>query len=297
MRIGVLILPAAEWREARQTWRLADQLGFDHAWTYDHIAWRDLAGKTWYSAVPTLAAAAMVTSKLRLGALVFSPNFRHPVPFAKEAATLSDISGGSLVLGLGAGASGSDARVLGGEPWPPRERADRFEEFVELTDRLLSEPVVSFKGRYYRASEACVDPAGTVRSKIPLAIAATGPRGMRLAARHADFWVSNGTSSEAGRVPPAASPELIGQQLVRLREICAAEGRRGPGLRTLLLNVNRSDSPLASVEAFRETVGRYGELGITDMVVPFPRCEPPFTGEFSMLERIASEVLPELRRE
>lgn len=288
MRIGVLILPAAGWREASEDWRSADELGFAHAWTYDHIAWRDLIGKTWYSAIPTLTAAAAVTRRIRLGTLLATPNFRHPVPLAKEALSLDDISGGRFILGLGAGAGGADARVLGGRPWTATERAGRFAEFVELSDLLLSAPVTSYQGRYYAAEEAHVDPAAGTRPRLPFAIGATGPRGMRLAARHAEYWVTNGTSPAPGLIAPAADPKLVAEQVARLREVCEREGRDPGTLRTLLLNVNREEPPLRSVAAFEDAVGRFEEAGITDMVVPFPRTQPPFVGARATLERIAA---------
>jgi alkanesulfonate monooxygenase SsuD/methylene tetrahydromethanopterin reductase-like flavin-dependent oxidoreductase (luciferase family) len=95
-----------------------------------------------------------VTTRIRLGPLVASPNFRHPVPFAKEIMTLDDVSNGRLTLGLGAGGVGWDATILGQAAWSLDERADRFTEFVELTDLLLREPAASSRGRYYSADEA-----------------------------------------------------------------------------------------------------------------------------------------------
>ncbi|MGZ6980514.1 MAG: LLM class flavin-dependent oxidoreductase, partial [Acidimicrobiia bacterium] len=87
MRVGVLILPEDRWTDAAPMWRRAEALGFAHAWTYDHIAWGPLRDSAWFGAVPTLAAVALVTSTIRLGTLVASPNFRHPVPFARELIT------------------------------------------------------------------------------------------------------------------------------------------------------------------------------------------------------------------
>ncbi|MGA2522463.1 MAG: LLM class flavin-dependent oxidoreductase, partial [Acidimicrobiales bacterium] len=81
MRLGVLVLPEFRWPEARSLWSRVEELGFDHAWTYDHLAWRTLRDSTWFGAVPVLAAAVVVTTRIRLGTLVASPNFRHPVPF------------------------------------------------------------------------------------------------------------------------------------------------------------------------------------------------------------------------
>ncbi len=88
MRFGVVILPDRRWTEVVRLWRHVEELGFDHACSYDHLSWRSLRDEAWFGAVPTLAAAALATSRVRLGTLVASPNFRHPVPFAKELVTL-----------------------------------------------------------------------------------------------------------------------------------------------------------------------------------------------------------------
>jgi alkanesulfonate monooxygenase SsuD/methylene tetrahydromethanopterin reductase-like flavin-dependent oxidoreductase (luciferase family) len=120
LRLGVLILPEHRLPGLAEKWSRAEVLGFDHAWTYDHIAWRELRDSAWFAAVPTLAAAAMVTSRIRLGTLVASPSFRHPVPFARELLTLHHIAGGRLTVGVGAGAQAgtkpSSARNRGACP-------------------------------------------------------------------------------------------------------------------------------------------------------------------------------------
>src|SRR6478736_4666443 len=136
VNVGVVVLPQQRWTEAAARWRAVEQMGFAHAWTYDHLAWQSLADEPWFATVPTLTAAALVTERIRLGTWVASPNFRHPVPFAKDLMTLDDIAAGRLLVGLGAGGTGVDATVLGGEVLPPKERAERFEEFVELLDDL-----------------------------------------------------------------------------------------------------------------------------------------------------------------
>nr|WP_244872431.1 LLM class flavin-dependent oxidoreductase [Catellatospora sp. TT07R-123] len=292
-----MILPAAEWRTARRDWQRADEWGLDHAWTYDHIAWRDLIDDRWYAAMPTLAAAAVSTERIGIGTMVSTPNFRHPVPLAKEALALRDLSGGRFTLGIGAGAGGADARVLGAAEPSPAERSARFSEFVRLADECLSRPVVNFAGEHYQAVEARMDPACGPGRALPIAVAAGGPAGMRVTARHADIWVTNGSSPSPGLLAPGVRPAVIAAQLRQLWAICAEEGRDPGTLRTLLLNSDRVNPPLASVESFQETVAWCRELGITDLVVPFPRTDPPYAGDQRILERIAREVLPGLRQD
>lgn len=278
MRYGLLILPEGRWSEMGERWRAAEQLGFDHAWTYDHLTWRGFRDRPWFAAVPTLTAAAMETSRIRLGTLVASPNFRHPVPFAKELMTLDDLSGGRVTLGFGAGAESFDASALGQEPWSRRERTERFEEFVVLLDELLRQPTTTRRGRYYHAEEARCIPGCVQRPRVPFALAATGPRGLKLAASHAEAWVW---------VDSRGDPRELTS---RLDEACESAGRDPRSLSRIALIGFESD-PFVSVEAFRELTGRLEALGFTDLVAHWPRDEAPFAGRRGSMERIAAEVL------
>lgn len=179
MRLSTVILPVRRWSEGgREQWVRAEELGFHTAYTYDHLSWRvPFRDGPWFGAVPTLTAAAAATTRVRLGTLVTSPNFRHPVTLAKDLLSLDDISDGRVSLGIGAGGTGFDATALGQEPWTPRERADRFGEFVPLMDRLLTEDSVSHRGTHYSADEARNIPGCVQRPRLPFAVAATGPRG------------------------------------------------------------------------------------------------------------------------
>src|SRR5258708_36228210 len=134
----MVMLADERWKQGARRWQQAEAYGFNHAWTYDHLGWRSLVDRPWFDAVPTLTAAATVTSRIALGTFVASPNFRHPVSFARQLTALDDISSGRMVLGLGAGSGGSsfDARVLGGPELSPRERPHRFGEFAGLLDLL-----------------------------------------------------------------------------------------------------------------------------------------------------------------
>jgi alkanesulfonate monooxygenase SsuD/methylene tetrahydromethanopterin reductase-like flavin-dependent oxidoreductase (luciferase family) len=102
-RLSTVILPTRRWHEGgRDQWQRAEELGFHTAYTYDHLSWRNtFRDGPWFGAVPTLTAAATATARMRLGTLVTSPNFRHPVTLAKELITLDDVSDGRITLGIG----------------------------------------------------------------------------------------------------------------------------------------------------------------------------------------------------
>jgi alkanesulfonate monooxygenase SsuD/methylene tetrahydromethanopterin reductase-like flavin-dependent oxidoreductase (luciferase family) len=288
LRLGVVILPEQRWADARRTWRRAEELGFDHAWTYDHLSWRSLRDSPWFGAVPTLVAAATATERVRMGTLVASPNFRHPVTLAKEVVALDDISSGRFTLGIGAGGAGFDATAMGQAPWSARERADRFAEFVELTDRLLREPVTSHGGRYYAADAVRTHPGCIQRPRVPFAVAATGGRGMQVAARYGAAWVTTGDRTVEGLVPPSRGARMVAGQIARLEDACAAVGRDPATIDRLVLTGLVLDSGLRSVEEFRDAGGRYAEVGVTDLVVHWPRPAEPFAADLATFERIFS---------
>lgn len=283
MRVGVVLWPMDPWPRARDAWRRAEELGFDNAWVYDHVAWRGLT--PWQDAYATLAAAAAVTSTIRIGTLVTSPNFRHPVPTATAVKTIDDISRGRLDLGIGAGAvtRETDAGALDGVDWSPRERAERFAEWVELLDRLLRGPRTTYHGRFYSAVDVVTEPGCVQRPRVPFAIAAAGARGIRLAARYADIWATFGTARGSGLSCFGA----VRSQLAVLDEACAGEGRDVP--RRLFLTGDPEEPWLASLEAFRDLAGRYAELGITDVALHWPDERTPYPSDLRVLEQIAAE--------
>ena len=286
LRVGVLILPEHPWRESRVRWQRAEELGFAHAWTYDHLTWRGHRDLAWYSAIPTLTSAALATERIRLGTLVASPNFRHPLTMAKEIITLDDISGGRLTLGLGKGSTGWDATMMAAEPLPERERSERFREFVELTDLLLRQPEGSYAGTFYSVQDARTYPGCVQRPRVPLAIAATGRRGMRVAARFAETWVTNGDRTKPGPVGATQGARDVRDQINLLEDACSEEGRDPAELSRLVLTGPILTSGLGSVDEFDDTVGRYAAIGVTDLVVHWPRAKEPYAADYSTFERI-----------
>ncbi|MEU7591592.1 LLM class flavin-dependent oxidoreductase [Streptomyces sp. NPDC039022] len=297
MRLSTVILPVRRWSEGgREVWQRAEELGFHTAYTYDHLSWRSFRDGPWFGAVPTLTAAAAATTRMRLGTLVTSPNFRHPVTLAKELISLDDISDGRITLGIGAGGSGFDATALGQEPWTPRERADHFGEFVPLLDRLLTQDVVSYEGVHYRAHEVRNVPGCVQRPRLPFAIAATGPRGMRLAAGYGQAWVTTGDPRTSATGTAADSLEAVRGQVERLGKACAEAGRDAGELEKIMLTGFTPDRPLASVDAFVDFAGAHAEAGIDEIVLHWPIDGSVFEADLSVFERIAGEGLAQLGR-
>lgn len=288
MEFGAVILPEARWRDSMATWRRAEDLGFKHVWTYDHLAWRGFRDEPWFSAVPLLAAVATATSRVALGTLVASPNFRHPLTFAKELIALDDVSQGRVIAGIGAGGQGWDATMLGHPAWSARERAERFAEFVELTELLLREPKVTWKGRYYAVDEARSYPGCVQKPRLPLAIAAAGKRAMRVAARFGEYWVTIG-DYDKGELDAVSAVALLRSQIAELEKACDAVGRDPSTLRRLVLTGFLIDPALSSKESFLDAVGRYDEVGVTDLVVHWPRPNPPYEADEQIFETIFSD--------
>lgn len=294
--VGVVILPQERWAVAREHWVQAEELGFDHAWTYDHLAWRSLADEPWFATVPLLAAAAAVTSRIRLGTWVASPNFRHPVPFAKDVLGLDDVSAGRFVLGLGAGGEGWDAEVLG--PPPTRgERHRRFVEFVELLDELLTHPVTDRTGDWYTAHGARMVPGTLARPRTPFVIAASGPKAMALAARYGQGWATYGPALDADGSGDAAEQERwwagLAEMVERFDEAVAASGRSEPVTKWLSLDGAPVFS-LVSLETAVEGVERAAALGFDEVVVHRPRSSGVYAGSLAAYEALADR-LPGLR--
>ncbi|ROQ97066.1 luciferase-like monooxygenase [Streptomyces sp. 2132.2] len=297
LRLSTVILPVRPWHEGgRDQWVRAERLGFHTAYTYDHLTWRSFRDKPWFGAIPTLTAAAGATEKLRLGTLVTSPNFRHPVTLAKELMSLDDISGGRLTLGIGAGGNGFDATALGQDPWTPRERADRLAEFVPLLDRLLTETEISESGTFYSATEARNLPGCVQRPRLPFAVAGNGPRGMKLAAAHGQAWVTTGDPKLFEEGTPEQSVEAIRGQLAKLDKACAEIGRASEPMDKILLTGFTPDrnTMLDSVDAFVDFAGRHRELGITEIVIHAPIPDSEFAADENVFERIATEGLAQL---
>jgi alkanesulfonate monooxygenase SsuD/methylene tetrahydromethanopterin reductase-like flavin-dependent oxidoreductase (luciferase family) len=282
MRCGIIILPQDPWTEAQRKWQGAEQLGFDSAWTYDHLSWRSLADEPWHATVPTLAAASVVTERIRFGTIVASPNFRHPVPFAKDVATIDEISGGRFVLGVGAGGAGFDAFVLGDGELTPRERHERFE--------LPDGSGVSFSGEWYTAVNARMVGTPAQRPRVPFVVAANGPKGMRVAAEYGAGWVTTGADGALDESWWTSVASLS----ARFEDAALSVGTDPLEVERYLMIDSGGSYALESGARFEDSVGRAAELGFTEVLTHWPRANGIYAGSESVLDEVAA-LLPKLR--
>jgi alkanesulfonate monooxygenase SsuD/methylene tetrahydromethanopterin reductase-like flavin-dependent oxidoreductase (luciferase family) len=287
MRVGIVILPELPRPELVRRWQLAEAYGFDHAWTYDHLGWRDLVDGPWFDSITTLTAAASVTTSIRLGTFVASPNFRHPVHLAREITALDDISQGRLTLGVGAGGGEFDGAVLGTPGLSPKQRVDRFAEFVDVLDRLLTVGRITARGDYYDAIDARATPGCVQQPRVPFMMAANGPRSIRLAVRYGDGWVTTGPQTDSGALwwrAIAEATESFGQAL--------SDAGRDAATMSRTLSIDSAPVySLTSVEAFKDAVGRADALGFTDVITHWPRESSWYAGSESVLEAVADDVV------
>lgn len=287
MRFGIVILPEYRWADAQHLWRRAEDYGFDHAWTYDHLGWRDLVDGPWFDAVPTLTAAAMVTSHIRLGTHVASANYRHPAAFAREIIALDDISNGRFLLGVGAGGKGFDAAVLGQAALTGRQRVDRYGEFVSLLDRILTNERTTSKGQYFSAVDARSAPGAVQSPRVPFIVAANVRRSLALAARYGDGWITTGAQTDDLETWWTA----VADNCARFDEALGAEGRTSADVTRYLSLDAAPVYSLCSVNAFSDFVGRSQDLGFTDVVSHWPRATGWYAGQEAILDEIASIFL------
>ena len=220
LKVGVQ-LPEVErevrWPELRDMARAAEQAGFDSLWVGDHLLFRDpdLPPRGPWEAWSILAALAGITDRVALGPLVASVSFHNPAILAKKAAAIDEISGGRLILGLGAGWNEPEYRAFG---FPFDHRVERFEEAFAIIRGLLRDGAVDFAGRYHQARECVLLPPPTRKGGPPIMVGTTGPRMLRLAAQHADAW--NAWFTRFGN-----RPEGIAAIREKVDAACAAVGR------------------------------------------------------------------------
>ena len=210
---------ATTFEETRAFATIAEQVGLDSIWVFDHLLFRfpPEPDEGPHEAWTTLTGLAPVVPRVELGALVLCSSFRPAGLMAKMAATLDDLSGGRLILGIGSGWHGPEYAAFG-LPFEPR--VSWFAEDLEVIARLLRGETVSLEGRYRTYDRAILLPAPARRP--PILVASKGPRMLRLTATWADAW----NTAWFGRVD-----DRLRTRLRDLDDACAAVGRDPATLR------------------------------------------------------------------
>src|SRR5713226_1788819 len=273
MKVGIM-LPvgemdnAGDWAHVRDLAQHAEAVGLDSVWVADHFFYQPPEGEPsgLHESWTLLSAVAAVTGRIELAPLVLCSSFRSPGLVAKMAATLDEISGGRLILGVGAGWHDPEYEAFG---FPTDHRVGRFEEWLEIVARLLRSERVTFDGRYYQVRDAVLAPPPERR--IPILVAAKGPRMLRLTARQADAW----NTAWFGH------PDDQLRERLRDLEAALAATRRDPAELELTVGLIVRDE---SVAELTELLASHAELGFGHAIVIL---EPRTAGA---IERLAEAV-------
>ena len=255
MRFGLDVAQQRmSWDELVRRVRLAEELGFDGVWGFDHFQpmYGEGPGET-FEGMTTLAALSGMTSRVRLGLLVTGATYRHPSVLAAQAVTIDHASHGRLELALGAAWFEKEHRELG-IPFPPTaERFDLLEDTLEIVTRLFTGEVVSYEGKTVSLHGASLRPRPVQSPHPPIWIGGTGPRRtLPLVARFADVWHAWGTPN---------SLRETGAQLDRL----ATEAGRDPS------SIMRAGSlSLDDLETARRHATKWRDAGYGYLVCGWP---------------------------
>ena len=227
LKVG-LLLPESEgqmngatarWSDLHEMAQLGEQIGADSLWVTDHLIHRNPGEEPqgMWECWSLISALAAVTEKPEIGTLVLCTGFRNPTLLAKMADTVEEISGGRLILGIGAGWNKPEYDAFG---YPFDHRTDRFAEAIAIITGLLRDGHIDFQGEYYEARDCELRPRGPRPNGPPILVGASnaGPRMLDLSARYADEW--NTWFSSTGNTVEGLLPLLE-----KVDAACDAAGR------------------------------------------------------------------------
>ena len=291
--VSLCLDPRRPWSDFVTLARTADQAGLHTAFVPDHFIPFGPVGATPPGAVlegwTSLAGLAVATSRIRLGTLVLGNTYRHPAVVANMAATLDQMSGGRVTLGLGAAWQQNEHHAYGIELPDVGERLDRFEEAVAVIHGLLRSDLTTFDGAHYRLVDARCEPK-PLQQPLPLLVAGAGERRtIPIAARYADAWHAWTT------------PETMRHKGGVLDAACAALGRDATQVKRLTGQVLRVTNVVADDESdvigpvghVADVLRRYDEAG-TDEFIVRDHADVPIDEAIASLESVGSQVVPAL---
>lgn len=262
--------------ELIEQWRRAEALGFDSVFLFDHFMalYGDPDGPC-LEASTLLAALALTTERVRIGALVYGNSHRHPAIFAKEMVTVDHLSNGRLVVGIGTGWNEREHAAYG-LPFPSAgDRVGMLDEALTVIRSLLTQPRTTYTGRYYRLDDAPFSPKA-VQPHLPFMVGGKRPKMLQLIANHADIWDAGGT------------PDEYRDRSAQIDRHCAAIGR-DPGaiVRSHSFGADRLEDP----SGFPELIRAYRAAGVSQFLF-----DAPLTARGqAAAEIIAQDIMPGLR--
>jgi alkanesulfonate monooxygenase SsuD/methylene tetrahydromethanopterin reductase-like flavin-dependent oxidoreductase (luciferase family) len=288
VRIGFRTSPQkTDWASLEAAWAEAGQHEiFDSGWLNDHLTDPGLErGGPSFETMTTLAALARHVPGKTVGQTVLSATFRHPSVLANEALTLDHITGGRFILGLGAGWHVGEHEAFGIDLPPLRERFDRFESTVRILKALFSDearqpPGVSVDAPPWRLDRATMEPGFVRPGGPPLWLGGQGPRGLRIAARHADGWNYASNLDE--------TLEGFRRRLETLRGECEAIGR-DPAALTISTQIVIPADPAGRRTATERAIA-FGRAGSDEILLTTPARDGA-----DGIRRLASEVAAPIR--
>jgi alkanesulfonate monooxygenase SsuD/methylene tetrahydromethanopterin reductase-like flavin-dependent oxidoreductase (luciferase family) len=275
------------WTDMLALARQVEQAGFDSLWLIDHFSYRfpgDTETRGLWECWSVLSALAAGTERLELGTLVLGAGFRNPALTAKMADTVDEISGGRLILGLGAGYHELEYQQFG---YPFDHRVSRFEEALRIIHGLLQDGEIDFEGTFYAARECELRPRGPRPPGPPILVGTRSPRMLRLTAQYADIWTTSITNSgnHPDRVPPLrvavdAACEAVGRDPATLRRTLGVRVAFPEGANA---RVQAREAIRGSAEEVAETFWAFADDGIAHLML---RLAPETAGSIEQIGQV-----------
>ena len=274
MKFSAWLNTASKWEDIVGVAQHVEQAGYDGSWVADHFMPNqdDTSGPTG-EAWTILAGLAQATSKARLGTMVTGNTYRHPAVLAKQAAQVDIISGGRLVLGLGAGWQENEHAAYDIPFYTTGERLRRLDEAAQIIRGLFANDNTTFEGRYYTIKDAPLAPKPVQRPGPPLLIGGGGEKvTLRIAAQWADEWNVWG------------NPEILQHKGEILARHCADVGRDPSEIKhSANAMLTMSDDPerlerarsapgfpgiVGTVDEVKAIVQQYVDAGVDELIIP-----------------------------
>jgi alkanesulfonate monooxygenase SsuD/methylene tetrahydromethanopterin reductase-like flavin-dependent oxidoreductase (luciferase family) len=291
MKVGVVLETAegalqgktATFRELQEMTRAAEEADLDSIWLSDHLLYRFPGQEELgiWELFTMLSALAAMTTRIMFGTIVACTSFRPPALVAKMADTIDEITGGRLILGLGAGWHQPEYEAFG---YPFDHLAGRFEEAMQVIVPLLREGRVDFQGQYYSVHNCVLRPRGPSRNGPPILIAGRRPRMLQLTAQYADAW------NTAWHVEPT----VVKERYEEFKKACAVVGRDPASVELTVGTAVRLPSAdetagegkaiLGSHEEIARQLQSFAEVGVSHLIVAL---EPAGIESIEQFGRIA----------